>query len=463
MIVLSASLFGCEKDLVVEYDNCKHNASQSDVLQSHSINDLPILREKLSAIVNSSRTKDSGANTDVQFELFESFEIISVTLNEVTTYTLPIKQATNKKDQLSNLVLSYENDTLVKSHIFKYKGDLGFNDLENRKSGILFYGQLQIISVDQNIDLFAKTSSCYPIDILVCSWVDPDEGGGLYFAGANCTAAFISSMRFTFCPDGDKIIDISLNEGSGTTGGTTNGDGTEPGNFYHDGSPWVGNIGDPEHNYVTTPVPDPPCEQDPLSLTEGGCYDAQDNLEPIDDDPTNDIIIGSTNNTPGGDPYVPNDDDVFVLSDIPTTMSKQVGASCVSSSIEYVANVLGGETTRNEIDNWFLNTFKIMIPIQGVPFDKVSILVSHYLTTGPFIGIKEAIDAGNPYLTNIELSRTVDAEGNIFIDGHMVIIVGYHPNGDYIFMDPLAGSLREAPPSSFPNDFSYGGMITGVR
>jgi hypothetical protein len=231
-------------------------------------------------MANSSLAKNSKENTDSQFELFEDFEISSVTLNGVITFTLPVKQSKNQLNQLSNLVLSYKNDTLVKSHIFKYQGDFKLNDKENRSSGILFYGKLKIISVDNNVDLFAKTSNCYPIDLLVCSWVDPDEGGGLHFAGANCTAAFISSMQFTFCPDGNNEVDVSLSEGPNTTGGTSNGDGTEPGNFFHDGSPWASNIGDPEHNYVTTPVPDPPCEQDPLSLTEGGCYEPGDDELP---------------------------------------------------------------------------------------------------------------------------------------------------------------------------------------
>jgi hypothetical protein len=45
----------------------------------------------------------------------------------------------------------------------------------------------------------------------------------------------------------------------------------------------------------------------------------------------------------------------------------------------------------------------------------------------------------------------IDQGNNIH---HSVVIVGYHPNGDYIYMDTISGDLREAPPGTFGQNYA---------
>jgi hypothetical protein len=448
LLITSLTLVSCEKDPIIDESNNSHIENGNGMFKTMQVNDLPQLKEELNHLTERSIAKNETSFNEVNFELFETYDVKVATIDNTTTYTLPVVQARENNRQFSNLVLTYTNDVLTDSFILKYEGTIEYFNQYFLNSETPFSGTVSFQNVIGNADLFAKAATCETVTINFCT--NDGEGGigDTHVAGENCkNESLMYSISKKICKEPAHLAADGPGSGSGFGGQDTGGGGSSGGNPIEPGN-------------NTRPVPNP-CPKSSTGLDDGngGCYD------PSDDNPILhiSIIIGSADNNPGGRPYVPNNDDVFVLPDIPRTMSKQRGATCVSSSIEYVANSLGGDITQKEIEDWFYDNFKIIIFLDGVSFNKVSILVNQFLTTGPFIGIKESIDAGNPYITNIELSRTVNADGSIAIDGHMVTIVGYHPNGDYIFMDPLAGALREAPPSSFPNDFSFGGTITGVR
>ncbi|KQC32420.1 hypothetical protein AAU57_03065 [Nonlabens sp. YIK11] len=468
VLAIMVIAISCEKDQIVEESSYNHIDDGNGMFKTVQVNELPHLKQELNHLTERISAKSGSSSSGVLgFQFFGDYDVKVATVGSTTTYTLPIVQERENNRQFSNLVLTYTDDLLTDSFILRYEGTEEYFDQLKIQQDVPFSGDVTLQSVNSGPDLFAKTLVCVETYVTYCRWTEDGKNDVYHEAGPNCkNLGLMTTVLATVCTNDP----LTLDDGLPKPGGGANQDGSDSSSNSGEDNPTnepdVGlGTGIPVSGNNTGPMPNPTCESDPHSFSDGSgsCYNAGDDLPDPIEYHGNDIFIGSANNTPGGDPYVPNDDDVFVLPDIPITMSKQVGATCVSSTIEYVANALGGDTNQNEIDNWFLNTFKIIIALEGVPYDKVSILVSQFLTTGPFIGVKEAIDAGNPYITNIELSRTVGADGSIAIDGHMVTIVGYHPNGDYIFMDPLAGTLREAPPSSFPNDYSYGGTITGVK
>lgn len=258
----------CESDIVepIQIDQDK----ATGLMKVRSIKEFPVLENDLSKIASINLAKSSSIADDSKFQLFDDFEVSTISIGDITTYTLPVIQASTGNDNLSNLVISYRNDTLIKSHIIRYEGSFTFNSSRDRHSGIVFNGKIKIEKID-NTDVnlgFIKSSTCYPIDILICSWVDPIEGGGDHFVGPNCTPEFISSEQFTFCPDGNNESDVSLINGPDTgSGGTAYGDGT----ITH--PEWlITGTGDGDHDSFTAPVPNPSCEEDPLSLNgPGGC------------------------------------------------------------------------------------------------------------------------------------------------------------------------------------------------
>ena len=78
--------------------------------------------------------------------------------------------------------------------------------------------------------------------------------------------------------------------------------------------------------------------------------------------------------------------------------------------------------------------------ITGVSSANVPGFVSNYFNTAPFTSYKSAIDNGYVVLTDIPTGQSYT---------HCVTIVGYHPNGDLVYMDPELGVLRECP-ASYP-------------
>lgn len=163
-----------------------------------------------------------------------------------------------------------------------------------------------------------------------------------------------------------------------------------------------------------------------------------------DDDPTKTLICDNKR------PYIPQENDKFLKDDLPTTLDDaQFLNTCVSTGMEYVADVLGGRLKRKKVEKKYEEQFGIHLVLFGVDYEHMNVLASNYFNTDGFMTTKEAIDAGNIMMTN--LNAGTDENGNIVY--HNVVIVGYHENGDYIYMDPVYGSFWEASPSFFPKNY----------
>lgn len=68
-------------------------------------------------------------------------------------------------------------------------------------------------------------------------------------------------------------------------------------------------------------------------------------------------------------------------------------------------------------------------------------------TTSPFKGFRAAINNKQIVMTDIPTN-----DPNIY---HNVAVVGYHPDGTLIYMDPEEGYLRQAPENQFGVSYKY--------
>ena len=168
--------------------------------------------------------------------------------------------------------------------------------------------------------------------------------------------------------------------------------------------------------------------------------------------------------------------DKFVISKLPDRMEKQIGYTCVTSIISYIELAMKGTADydsngvlkvnhgailqeyinyQKEL-NSTLSTEDILKDVlkNGINMGNIPAFIDRLFTTVPAdnITIIEAIDRGYIIMTAVASEM-----GN---SAHNVAIIGYHTNGNLIYMDSEYGHWREAPVSSFG---LYAYVISGVK
>ena len=160
---------------------------------------------------------------------------------------------------------------------------------------------------------------------------------------------------------------------------------------------------------------------------------------------------GGGGNSSGGDPvnmgpmnYKAMAGDKFAKANIPNTMAKQAGATCVFASIGFVNRLFGIDIN----DGLYINDYATVyggypvdIFLKGAQAENVEGFAKRYFTLDPFVDYRDAIDKGCVVMTDIPTSQNYN---------HCIVVVGYHPNGRLIYMDPEVGALKECAPS-FPS------------
>jgi len=136
-------------------------------------------------------------------------------------------------------------------------------------------------------------------------------------------------------------------------------------------------------------------------------------------------------------------DKFFKNTSFNRTMETQVGETCALASMGYVNALFGGNT--NYGTYWLAYAQAYSPNLQdalstGISAENLPGFASNYFNTTTFLSYQNAIDNGHLVLTNIPTGQSYS---------HCVVIVGYHPNGDLIYMDPELGTLRECP-ASYP-------------
>ena len=169
-----------------------------------------------------------------------------------------------------------------------------------------------------------------------------------------------------------------------------------------------------------------PCECDPSSCEE--------------QTPPEEVNIGAqviANEVP----YVPLPDDKKI-SNIKTTMLPQLQNACVSSSLEYISEILGKKISENDISKELAQTYNTIVWRDGVNLSDRGPLINTFFNTQPFSNFIDAIDAG---LLVTTVTYATSPSGS----GHNVVVVGYQSDGDLIYMNPSTGILEEAPTAYF--------------
>jgi hypothetical protein len=154
------------------------------------------------------------------------------------------------------------------------------------------------------------------------------------------------------------------------------------------------------------------------------------------------------------EPYSPKPGDKFSKPNINSQMPTQIPNGCVPSIMEYINHELcGGNVNQGVYVMDYLDTFGSFILTDGVALSDIEPFVNMNFNTTAFSGFANAIDQGNIVMADIVSS--------IANSGHNIAVVGYHPDGTLIYMDPEYGTFREAPASEVGQN--YGISITSCK
>jgi hypothetical protein len=163
-----------------------------------------------------------------------------------------------------------------------------------------------------------------------------------------------------------------------------------------------------------------------------------------------DDIQGSGGYTPasgGPTPYAPQTGDKFAKSNLSLLMHVQSENLCVPAIMEYINNYIcnDNKTIDYYVDDYYAN-FGENASEDGVELENIDAFVENNFDTGPYRSIYGDIQQRRVVMT--------DRPSNIPNSTHNVLVVGYHPNGTLIYMDPEAGFLQQDSPYNFSLNYT---------
>jgi hypothetical protein len=134
-------------------------------------------------------------------------------------------------------------------------------------------------------------------------------------------------------------------------------------------------------------------------------------------------------------------------------MHPQMLNACVTSIMELINHIFGGNINEGAFILYYLQAFNINVHIDGVNLAHISTLVNQFFHTTNFTNYQQAIDNGHIVITDIASNEPISS--------HNVAIVGYQNDGDLIYMDPARGYLQVASPTTFVSNYVI--VITGNK
>ena len=148
----------------------------------------------------------------------------------------------------------------------------------------------------------------------------------------------------------------------------------------------------------------------------------------------------------GPAPYVFVTGDILCTTGLATTMPVQLPNNCVTAIMEYIDNEFcGGSKNEGAFILDYLLTFGGDVPSNGVDYADMVNFSDRHFNLAAFQGIQGGIDNGNIIMTNVPTATAGVT--------HNVAVIGYHPGGDIIYMDPQEGKLMQAPQSHFSMNY----------
>lgn len=154
--------------------------------------------------------------------------------------------------------------------------------------------------------------------------------------------------------------------------------------------------------------------------------------------------------------------DKIVVGKLPATMDKQSPNGCVVAVMELIYRIFGDHINikkEGQLIQEYINLanskgrFDITIDTYfntetgGVELSLLADFVGENFELNPFSDFKSSIDRGDVVM--------VDIPSEMANSAHNVLVIGYHTNGDLIYMDPEVGHWREAPESFFLGDYYF--------
>lgn len=142
--------------------------------------------------------------------------------------------------------------------------------------------------------------------------------------------------------------------------------------------------------------------------------------------------------------YESSEGDVFARKKIPPTMKKQLPNTCVTSSMEYINRIFGGNVNEGKYIQSYYSMSRQNALLDGIAFNHVYPFVNQHFHTKLGLDYKTSIDRGMVVMTDLFNKDSI----------HAVVVVGYNTSKNtYIYMDPEKGYLCQGGESDLGTQF----------
>ena len=152
--------------------------------------------------------------------------------------------------------------------------------------------------------------------------------------------------------------------------------------------------------------------------------------------------------------YIGVEDEVLAKDNLPATMLPQLPNTCVTSIMQYIDNnVFNGNADEGDYLLYYWQTFHENIVTDGVDLDDIEPFVSHFFNLGKFSTFQSSINDGFVVMT--------DMWSQISNSAHNILVLGYQPSDELIYMDPEKGRWFCAGEQLMAENYKL--VVTGIK
>lgn len=145
--------------------------------------------------------------------------------------------------------------------------------------------------------------------------------------------------------------------------------------------------------------------------------------------------------------YVSKEGDKLANPNVVDPGTTQLLSMCTMESFAYIHQLQGSSADLNSVTLRCAQMFGVSVIEDGLTLEQFQQYVNTYFNTGEFSSYQDSVNSSEFTLTTIQGDYGADSS-------HSVVIVGYHSDGDVIYMDPMEPKLQEADPSYFGDHYN---------
>jgi hypothetical protein len=155
--------------------------------------------------------------------------------------------------------------------------------------------------------------------------------------------------------------------------------------------------------------------------------------------------------------YIPQEGDRFSNPNVRLLMQPQQQNLCVPAIMKYLNDIYcGGTMSEDDYAQAYINIYGESPYTDGVDVNNIEEFTGNYFSLAPWhSGYYYDIQRGRAIMLDVPTDNP-----NIF---HNIAVVGYHPDGSIIIMDPSKGYLEEVSPYNYQYGQKYKLSITGCQ